>query len=467
MMKILFFNPEQYVHFENEPSNVQLRLPILNCGLDIAHRDHVYQRDLKAHGRAEMDRRALAAVAEFRPDVVVYSATWEHENLSPGVLKAIRDGGTPVVAMLWDSWIEPTTAEAELLAGSTVLVVGDSLHTYLRCRMAGQRLSPRTSVVFFGGQVFTDLIRPLPGEPKEFDVTLLGSNEGERAHLVVFLEEELSRRGLRFNKAGGLVDSRKGAFKLTDDWVSWDDYVRIINRSRLCLNSPTDPTRVQIKGKIFDYMACGVACLTDANPQVRRFIPDGAVALFDGAADCLAQILRLLDDEAERERIAAAGHGWLRRTFDYKAFWRGVLQAALGDGHALPEPPGLADACGAFETADSALLRANLALAGHAAFLALAGTTPHRLPVAWLGRDGRHHLLGLEDGRAVATNRMPVDLLAVAGEIHAAFSGGPMIPLPTGVVRHGAGGLVIAAGESLADVRRLLAEDPAVRQPPL
>ncbi|HEY0838530.1 MAG TPA: glycosyltransferase [Azospirillum sp.] len=431
-MKILFFNPEQYVDFENEPSNVQLRLPILRCGLDIEHRDHVYQRDLRAHGRAEMDRRALMAVADFRPDLVVYSATWEHENLSPAVLRLIRDGGTPVVSMLWDSWIEPTTAEAELLAASTVLVVGDSLHTYLRCRLAGGGLTPRTTVVFFGGQVYTDLVRPLPGEPKEFDVTLLGSNEGERAKLIAYLAEELPKHGVSFNKAGGLVDSRKGAFALTDAWVPWDEYVRIVNRSRLCLNARTDPTRQQIKGKIYDYMACGVACLTDADEEVRRFIPEGAVALFDGAVDCVAQILRLLGDEGERRRIADAGHNWLMTTFGYKRFWSGVLRAALGEADAAPTLPVLDDAFARATASRSVLLRRDLATARQAAALALGPADARRLAVAWLGRRGRFYLLRLENGPYVAISRLPVDFAEIDGTIHALADPFGRLPLTFG-----------------------------------
>lgn len=67
-MKVLFFNPEQYLDFENEPSNYQCRLPILNCGLPIEPVDHVYQRDLRSDGREAMDRAALAAVDAARPE---------------------------------------------------------------------------------------------------------------------------------------------------------------------------------------------------------------------------------------------------------------------------------------------------------------------------------------------------------------------------------------------------------------
>lgn len=410
-MRVLFFNPEQYVDFENEPSNVQLRLPILNCGLVTDHRDHVYQRDLRADGRVAMDAAALRVVAGTRPDVVVYSATWEHENLSPWVLRRIRDGGTPVVSMLWDSWIEPSTAEAELLAASTVLVVGDSLNTYHRCRLIGASLAPAVGVAFFGGQVFTDLLRPLPEEAKVHDVTLLGSNEGERAELVAFLEAELPRRGLGFNKAGGLVDSRKGGFALTDAWVPWDEYVRIINRSRLCLNARTDPTRQQIKGKIFDYMACGVACLTDENADTRRFLPEGVVARFDGKEDALNQIVRLLADDGELGRLAGAGYRWLMANFDYRSFWGGVLRAALGERAALPTSPMLEADHGRLLGRRDWTLRRDLSSAARLATLDATRPRAHRLAPLWSGRRHGLHKLTLEDGSGIACDRMPVEVL--------------------------------------------------------
>jgi hypothetical protein len=413
-MRILFFNPEQYVDFADEPSNVQLRLPILHCGLPIEHRDVVYQRRLRAEGRAAMDREALAQAADFRPDLIVYSATWEHENLSPWTLRALRDGFAPVLTMLWDSWIEPTTAEAELLAASSILATADSLSTYLRCRATGEALTPSVKVVFAAGQVFTDLVRPSSEQLKRFDVTLLGSNEGRRADLTAFLAERLAAEGVVFNKAGGLVDSRKGHMRLTDQWVSWPEYVRVINASRLCLSSETDPSRQQIKGKIFDYMACGVACLSDANPQVRRFVPEAAMALFDGPEDCLKQILRLLRDDGARDALAAAGQNWLTAHFNYKRFWSQTATAAVSGGP-LPTSPLLEAEYAAFLRGAGDSPRRLLTLHGRRAAAHFQTRGTRRLATAWLARRDGFHLVALENGWVVASNRMPLEYLATDG----------------------------------------------------
>lgn len=417
-MRVLFFNPEQYVDFENEPSNFQCRAPILNCGLVAAHRDHVYQRDLRTDGRAAMDRRALAAVAEFRPDVVVYSATWAHENLSMEVLSAVRAAGVGVLGVLWDSWIDPATAEAEMLAACDLLTVFDSLHSYLRCRQAGADLTPTTKVAFAAGQVFTDLLHPDPTCEKIHDVTLLGSNEGRRVELVARLSEELPRYGIGFHKAGGLVDSRKGGFRLTDNWVPWTEYARIINRSRICLNSPTDPTRLQIKGKIFDYQACGVMCLTDANIETRRFIDPGAVATFDDVQDCVDKIRRYMAEPEERAKIADAGLRWLRGAFDYRRFWSQALECAAGRRADPPTLPLLETAFARMQAARGLTLRRDLIAAQRLARLILtADAAPTRPAVTWLGREGRFQFLGVEGGWRVACNRMPLDFSVAGGDL--------------------------------------------------
>jgi hypothetical protein len=454
-MKVLFFNPEQYVDFENEPSNLQCRLPILNCGAVTRSVDHIYQRDLRADGRAAMDRRALETVAAFRPDVVVYSSTWPHENLSSDVLAAIRAMGVGVLGVLWDSWIEPSTAEAELLAACDVLVVCDSLHSYLRCRATGETLSPGCKVAFAAGQVFTDLLRPDPACAKIHDVTMLGSNEGQRVELVARLAEELPKHGLSFNKAGGLVDSRRGGFGLTDAWVPWDEYVRIINRSHICLCSPTDPTRLQIKGKIFDFQACGVMCLTDDNIETRRFIPPDAVAVFTDVQDCVDQIRRHMSQPEERRRIAETGRRWLTENFDYRRFWSQALACAAGRRPDPPTSPLLEDAFARLKAARGLTLRRNLSTAQRLARLTLwtESATLSRPAVTWLRREGRLQFLALEGGVLAACNRMPLDFamddgrLIVSGDAFGLFEPADGLHLTA----DGSGCLLIARSQAMFD----------------
>lgn len=414
-LRILFFNPEQYVPFEHEPSNIQCRLPILNCGLEIEKFDHVYQRALRAEGFSAMEREALAAVDAVKPDLVVYSATWEHENLSSWTLAAIRQRGVPIISVLWDSWIEPTVSEVELFSQSDVFVVCDSLHTYLRCRQLATWESRERQIAFQGGHVFTDLLKPDWTVEKDIDVLILGSNEGERANLVSQLSEQLPPLGIRFAKMGGLVDSTRGdTFSLSDNWIDWPSYVRAINRAHICINGTTDPGRLQIKGKIFDYMACGSLCLTQTNVEIERFLPSNTVATFDDADSCINQIRELMIDTERRKAIAEAGYLWLSEAFDYRRFWKSVLLAALGQ--AKVENPTILNGMGPAETegAVSALLRQQASLASIAAKTSFALGPCRREPLAWCGRHRGWYLLKTQQWGYIAVTQMPVDLLVAA-----------------------------------------------------
>ncbi len=93
-MRVLFLNPEQYVSWENEPSNYELRLPILNCGAVTEHNDYCYQRKLRATGREEVEREVLAMVEAFKPDIVINSTTWPSQSVGLTTLHEIMRRGS-------------------------------------------------------------------------------------------------------------------------------------------------------------------------------------------------------------------------------------------------------------------------------------------------------------------------------------------------------------------------------------
>ena len=48
-MRVLIYDPEQYVDFENDTANLEVRLPLLNSGAVREHADFVYQQIGRAH----------------------------------------------------------------------------------------------------------------------------------------------------------------------------------------------------------------------------------------------------------------------------------------------------------------------------------------------------------------------------------------------------------------------------------
>ena len=350
-MKILFFDPEQYVTFENEPSNYELRLPIINCGLVTSYKDFVYQRVLRSEGRKAMNEQALRLTFDFEPDLVVYSTTWDgffmngriYQSIDSRTLKQITGQGIPVYIHAWDTYyIKQRPKELEWFLNCTYFGVAESVTNYIRYRSLLPYSKAKGVIFTPGHNVFTDIIHKKHLE-KIYDVTLLGSNEGQRVQLIQYLKEKLANRGISFHKLGGLVDSTKTApsegLRLTDKWIPWGDYVNIINQSKICLCSQTILERCQVKGKIFDILACGTLCISDLNSEVKTVVPDDCIVYYENLEDCFNKIVYFLKHEDERMRIAERGYQWFHATFDYKRFWAEFLRAAInGDMH-LPTLP--------------------------------------------------------------------------------------------------------------------------------
>jgi hypothetical protein len=160
---------------------------------------------------------------------------------------------------------------------------------------------------------------------KIFDVTMLGSYEKERIKLLNFLQEKLKDHNIILNKFGGLVNSEIAVNAITDKWISWNEYFRTIRQSKICLNSQTDPGRLQIQGKIFEIIGRGTFCMTDEHPDARKILPSQGVCMYKDYDDCLEKILYYLKNEDERESIAAAGNNWFNQYFSYKSFWSKTL----------------------------------------------------------------------------------------------------------------------------------------------
>jgi len=343
-MKVLFLNPEQYVGWEDEPSNHELRLPILNCGMVREHRDYCYQRVLKAAGRAVMDREILTLVEEFQPELVINSTTWPNQSVGSGLLHAIMGRGVPVYTQVWDTFLEPAPHELEWFYSCTCLGIASSISCFEKYwRRAEFGCGPRGVLFTTGHNVFTDQVRKVE-LPKRYDVTLLGSNEGQRTIFKKFLAGRLPGLGIFFHKLGGLIDWEKcqGASdreRLTDRWLPWDQYVEAINQSKVCVCAQTGKGRDQVKGKIFEFLACGAFVLADASAETRKLIPEGCLAYYEDIPDCLEKAAYFARNDAAREKIARSGYDWFHAHFDFRKFWATFLRSAVVGDVPLPSPP--------------------------------------------------------------------------------------------------------------------------------
>ena len=115
----------------------------------------------------------------------------------------------------------------------------------------------------------------------------------------------------------------------SDNWVNWETYVQTINRSKICLCSQTLHDRSQIKGKIFDFLASQAFCLTDANPELQTFLPNDCLTYFSDKNDCISQINYYLKNKKSRDKIAKSGYQWLQKHYNYKKFWKNILNIGI------------------------------------------------------------------------------------------------------------------------------------------
>ncbi|HOV90578.1 MAG TPA: glycosyltransferase [Syntrophorhabdaceae bacterium] len=341
-MKILFFNPEQYVSFDKEPSNYELRLPIINCGIVSSYYDYIYQRILLNEGSKIMNRKALEIAFDLKPDLIIYSTTWDDHSLKRDVIKKITKRKIPVYTHVWDTLTINRPKEIAWFLDSHYLGIADSVLNYFFYRYH-LRFSNARAVLFTPGHnVFTDIVKKMNLE-KTLDVTLLGSNEGLRVRLIQYLKEKLIAQGIEIHKIGGLVDDTKTkpekGLRLTDNWIPWEEYVKTINKSKICLSSQTVSYRTQIKGKVFDILACGTFCLTDRNREITKIIPDECVGYYTDFEDCYKKIIYYLENEEEREAIAKKGYEWYHSNFNYKKFWSEFLLSASEMKENVPTLP--------------------------------------------------------------------------------------------------------------------------------
>lgn len=330
-IKVLFLLPECYVPYQEEPSYYEVTLLIQNCGQVSDFREFPYQRIFREQGELALHQETMKIVREYSPQLIVYVATWDSACLRAHTLQAINHLSIPIYAHLCDTYfIYKRAVEFDLISYCQYLGIGDSVSFYQRYRSLVGAGSLKGVLFTPGHNVFTDIIKKTEVE-KIYDVTLLGSLEGMRIKLFEGLKEKLSPLGIKLEKFGGLVNQTRefpapDQLQVNDDWLSWPDYARIINQSKICLTSQTRKERTQVKGKIYDFLACGTLGLCDANVETLKAIPADCVVFYDSDEDCYEKIVYYLQHQEEREKIAKRGYDWYHQHHNYKKFWGDFLQ---------------------------------------------------------------------------------------------------------------------------------------------
>lgn len=325
--------PEDYIDYEKGPLNYEFRVPLLNCGAVSKHRDFVYTRILKSEGKEAMDSAAVQAVHEFEPDIVVFAAPC-HLNEGPSLktFSKIMSYGIPIFTHIPDSYADRPDEIGWLMHCNYLGIADSSTNAKKLESLITENHDVRGVILTSGQLVVTDYFFPSLAK-KIYDVTLLGSKEGLRNQLGKYLENELANHGITLFKTGGFIDDDKritgDTSDLTGAWVPIEEYVSIINRSKICISSQTRTERPSVKGKIFQYLACCTLCITDSNALIKRIIPDDCVVYYDSFEDCLEKVLYYHFHPEEAEVVARRGYSWFNKIFNYKKFWKTFLESAV------------------------------------------------------------------------------------------------------------------------------------------
>lgn len=304
--KAYVFRPEAV-----EPMYLWFTEPLRKLGHEVDHFDHVRlgrETDFVACGEAFVDR-----VKNGGYDLVLYQ-TGGHDSMTYDAIVEARRYA-PIVA--WNSdddwqWDKYTKNLARLFD----YMVTTYRHVYEanRLKFPHLRLSQWACLDTYAEY----------GLPKDLDFTFAGQVYTSRVADCLHLKREA---GLKVYGLGAmrirypLLSSRKvyGFIARRFPWLNrplgFEQVHDIWNRSRVSfapMGASADPTRLQVKGRVFEMGMSGTMMLTQRADDIESFYEPGKeFVAYDSIEDCADKAKFYLRNETERARIAEA---YYRRT---------------------------------------------------------------------------------------------------------------------------------------------------------
>ena len=283
-MRVLFLDHEQYGDFENEPGNLELRLPMLASGAVDDYQDYHYQRFQRQTSFDNMIEGLFETARAYQLDLIVNGTTWPHESIPPGHLIDLEKLGFPVLTIFWDTLANPEKArqfEYPVFHASRYFCDGGSFLCYARYRLWAERMKLEKGVALLTGHtVMEENFRP-DGRPRDIDVALIGSLYENRIELMNYLNAALADRGIRVEHFGGHFDVTKNHPYAggSGGFLDADAYLDVIRRSKIILCPWGQTGGTGVRGKTFEFMSCEAFCLVERTPDVAHPVPWTQVCL--------------------------------------------------------------------------------------------------------------------------------------------------------------------------------------------
>ncbi len=332
-MKILIIFQDNTIDLKIEQLPKLFLLPMIKSSPDIEAKVFNRRPELLNQNPHHYDQLAVDEIKSFKPDVIIYSPWY---NIPDKIFAAAKELKIPTMTLYWDTRIQLGTFELDIFYKSDYVAVADSLATYYRLSLLNKMMNRdpcEFNTIFCSGFLIDpdDYPKPSKVHEKKYDVVLLGSLEASRVGLVADLKNKLAKKNIKFDQLGGIQNPEAN--------LSPEQYMETIYQSKILITSQTQPARLQIKNKIFEFFSARAFCLIDRNFEYESILPSDCVAYYDDFDDLLTKIDYYMNHPQEREDMANRAHNWYIKTYDFRDFWSKTLEAVKNRDPVLPSFP--------------------------------------------------------------------------------------------------------------------------------
>ena len=267
-----------------------------------------YPKRMIEIGVKGINREVVDLVNAEHPKYVLWSSgRWDFRE---STFDRIREEGTIVVGLFFDDEVRFDEYSRWWIPHLDYSVT-NTLEAISKYRDLGGR--PIVSVPIMGGIAVE---RDWSKTEWKYQVTFVGTVNPLRERYL----EQLKNRNIPLRLLGGHTNL-----------VPFREMLDIFGSSRINLNfSKTggDPSKLQMKGRIFEVCLAGGFLLTEYVPGIENYFEmDREIVCFQDADEMIKKITYYLEHEAERQAIARVG--WKRATSEYTGF--NMLSKVFGE----------------------------------------------------------------------------------------------------------------------------------------
>jgi len=264
-------------------------------------------------GKGGMAQLLFMDCQVFQPDLVIYTPIQgplgDRLNPPDAVMESIRAEGMKVHTHLWDTVADGGHVLSRLPYSDSIGIV-DSV--------VGQRFGGEPRIVqsypavdpkyFHDGDLVRDIdisfVGPLSSPNRVDGISLLRAN------------------GVNVVVAGGQRQGR----------ISWEDYARIMQQSKISLNFSKNPYdgSSQMKARALEVMTCGAMLMEEDGIHTKRYFAEGIdYGRFGSSQELLEGVKYYLEHKDEREAIARSGYEKATNIYNARNCW-GYIFKKLG-----------------------------------------------------------------------------------------------------------------------------------------